>query len=644
MRSFREERENLESRIDDLSRKLKDYEGKILVLTDEIERLNEGLADKMEQLRERLNENDELKRESFTLQKRLADAIADGEADKRNEVENVRRDLVSAFSKERAALEDEIRRLRIELGEIERLSRAVEIKDGEIQDLNRLIRDLEEKHQRRIEELNQLWEGKMKLAIERELRELGSKFVNEREELEQELRNAKTAAQKLEGKLDLQNEEIKRLSNWNDSKNQEVMTLKEEIMKKDLTHQRELSETKRAHQEELRRELGETGERIQQEADKEIEKLQKKNENLESKVLALAEELSQLANTNEEQFAELEQLRVKMRGMEVRHETELKELKATAELEARLKADRDLAELRSGSDREIGALEAKWKAAEQAKRTNEAKVEFLEQDRVKLEEENKNLHKQLLDLKQKQRELELTKAHELDALKQQLETYKQAGIERDQFRGKVDSLLQDLSYYRDKANEIDVEKSREIQNLKKELAEFENRAYKEKRELEVQLEDERRNSLDARELQIRFGSEKAGYENKIRQLKTINENGKQEMEKLYDLLNQRKKEHEAYLKQNEDLRKEVEKLQKQLRAVEDSSDPNADRNRQQREDDLLEKVEELEKEKKFFREQSERYAKQLESKKEELQEREQEIEHLKHVYEVTIQKAGGDFR
>ena len=643
LEGFRQERHNLESRVDDLTRKLKDYEGKILALTEEIEKLNEGLADKIEQLTDKMDENSVLKRELYTRQKQIDEVRSESEIDRREELENVRNNLISTFSQEQETLEDEIKKLRIELGEIERLKRASEVKDTEIQSLNRIIRDQEERNKSRIDELNQLWEGKTKLAVEREVRELGSKFVSERGDLEQELRTAKLNVQKLEDKLELQNEEIKRLTSWNETKNQEIINLKDQSAKKELTHQKEFTELKKTHQDEIKRELGQTGDRIQQEAEKEIAKVNKKNENLEAKVLALADELSKLANTNEDQFSEVEQLRLKLRGMEHRHETELKELRATIELEARLKSERDLAEVRAGSDREFSALENKYKSAEQARKTLEARCEFLDQDRNKLSEENNSLQKQTLELRQKQRELELSKNQELDTLRKQFEVYKQAGAELDQYRGKYDTLVKDLNNTRERANDTEIERNREVQNLKKELVEIESRHYREKRDLEEQLEEERRNSMDLRELQIRFGSEKAGYENKIRQLKTIGENGKQEMEKLYDLLNQRKKEHEANLKQNEELRKQVDKLQKQLKSYEDSGNLNeGGQQGRPKDDELLEKVEELEKEKKFFREQAERYSSQLESKKEELQDRNREIDDLKNVYESSLQKMGVD--
>ena len=161
----------------------------------------------------------------------------------------------------------------------------------------------------------------------------------------------------------------------------------------------------------------------------------------------------------------------------------------------------------------------------------------------------------------------------------------------------------------------------ELENVRKELlfafTREKGALEDELRRLEKQMEGERRNSWDSRELQIRFGSEKAGYESKIRQLKTINENGKQEMEKLYDLLNQRKREHEAYGKQNDELRKQVEKLQKQLKSLKDYFEPS------QKEAEIFEKPKKLEKEKKFFKEQAEKYAIKLENKKQEVQERNQ---------------------
>lgn len=638
MQGVVEERDTMEARVVEMSRKVKDYEGKILVLSAEIERLNDSLADKIELLNEKISENEELRRELMNLQREIEELQIAREASNRIEVENARSSLSATHINEKKALEDEIRRLKLELSEIDRMKKAVDAKDKEINDLNKMIQEIDEKNEKRIEELHQHWEVKTKLALEREIRELGTKFVQEKSELEHELKNAKLINQNLEEKLDLQNEEIKRLSGWNESKSQEIINLREENTKKEIAYQKELSELKKGYQEEIRKEFDQAGGRLHQETNKEIERLQKKNDNLESRVLALTDELSKLANTNEDQTAELEQLRLKLRGVEQRHETELKELRANLELESKLKTDRELSEIRASAEKEITALDSKYRAAEQAKRTLEAKYEFLEEDRNKLSEELNSVHKQLFDLRQKQRELENSKSDELDELRKQFESYRQAGAELDQYRGKYEVLFNDMNFYKEKANEIEAVKNAEIQNLKKELIELENRAYKQKRELQDQLEEERRVVLDYKELQIKFGNEKAAYENKIRQLRNVNENGKQEMEKLYDLLNHRKKEHESYVKQNEELRKQVEKLQKQLKSFEGTGDREW-----QRAEELLEKIEELEKENAFFKEQTDLYAEQLQIKKEELQDRIQEIENLKHVYEISIQKMGAEF-
>ena len=641
MREFEEERDNLESHVADVNKKLKEYEGKILMLSAEVERLNDSIADKTEQLNEKLSENDELRQEIINYQRDLEEFRVSKDAKNKIIAENARDEVTASFALERKTLEDEIRRLRLDLKEIGRLEKAAEIKDKEIEDLNKLVRELDERNEKRVNELNQHWEGKTKLAVERDVRELGAKFVLEKANLEHELKNAKLINQNLEEKLDLQHEEIKRLSSWNESKSQEIINLREENTRKELVCQKEVLELKRAHHEELRREVGNVEENIQNETNKEIDRLQKKNDNLESKILALADELSKMANTNEDQFAELERLRIKLRSQEQRHETDLKELRANLELESKLKTERDLSELRASTDREITSLDSKYKANEQAKRTLEAKYEFLEEDRAKLSEEIKTLHKQVFDLRQKYRDLENSRDDELENLRKQFETYRQAGAELDQYRGRYEDLFKDMSYYREKVSEVESEKSKEIQNLKKDLIELENRSYKEKKNFENQLEGERRASLDLRESHIRFGNEKTDYENKLRQLKSVNDNGRIEMEKLYDLLNHRKREHESYLKQNEELRRQVDKLQKQVKTFEGADEPSV--REWQKSNDLLERIEELEKENTFFKEQTDLYAEQLQIKKEELEEKIQEIEDMKEVYEVSIQKIGAEF-
>lgn len=48
---------------------------------------------------------------------------------------------------------------------------------------------------------------------------------------------------------------------------------------------------------------------------------------------------------------------------------------------------------------------------------------------------------------------------------------------------------------------------------------------------------------------IKHGSERAADQSQIKQLKQLNENYKEEVEKLYDLINQRKVDHESLAKE-----------------------------------------------------------------------------------------------
>ena len=54
---------------------------------------------------------------------------------------------------------------------------------------------------------------------------------------------------------------------------------------------------------------------------------------------------------------------------------------------------------------------------------------------------------------------------------------------------------------------------------------------------------------DIKQLAIKYGADKAADQSQIKQLKQMNENYKAELEKLYELLNQRKVDFDALVKQ-----------------------------------------------------------------------------------------------
>lgn len=50
---------------------------------------------------------------------------------------------------------------------------------------------------------------------------------------------------------------------------------------------------------------------------------------------------------------------------------------------------------------------------------------------------------------------------------------------------------------------------------------------------------------DVKQLSIKYGSEKASDQSQIKQLKQMVENYKEELDKLYELIGHKKKDHEA---------------------------------------------------------------------------------------------------
>lgn len=62
-----------------------------------------------------------------------------------------------------------------------------------------------------------------------------------------------------------------------------------------------------------------------------------------------------------------------------------------------------------------------------------------------------------------------------------------------------------------------------------------------------------------KQLAIKYSAEKAADMSQIKQLKQMNDNFKSELDKLYELLNQRKIDYDDLVKQNEELRRMYER-------------------------------------------------------------------------------------
>jgi len=240
---------------------------------------------------------------------------------------------------------------------------------------------------------------------------------------------------------------------------------------------------------------------------------------------------------------------------------------------------------------------------------------------------------------------------EIEEIRQQFELYKKSTMdskemqirfnaERTAYETTIFQLRQNLQdiegQYRihtDEGERLSVsqgDKLRELDNLRRSKYETESKYAEEISDLKNQIEFFKNNNYDIKQLSIKFGAEKAADQSQIKQLKQMNENYKAELEKLYELMNQRKAEYENIQKNNETIRRQLMEATKQLqvKGAVASDDGNIAGLRSQ--------VHELEAQKEEYRKSSERSNLEVTRKNKELVDKIQELDVLKMKYEEAL--------
>eukprot|EP01015_Nassula_variabilis_P020239 TRINITY_DN3494_c0_g1_i3.p1 TRINITY_DN3494_c0_g1~~TRINITY_DN3494_c0_g1_i3.p1 ORF type:complete len:239 (-),score=64.10 TRINITY_DN3494_c0_g1_i3:96-812(-) len=196
--------------------------------------------------------------------------------------------------------------------------------------------------------------------------------------------------------------------------------------------------------------------------------------------------------------------------------------------------------------------------------------------------------------------------------------------ERARLREIVQELETNLDILRNENEKISVnniERLKEMNQLKAKLQSEESKHVKEINEYTHKLDQYRKAHLDSRELSIKFSTEKSSYEAQIIHLKQILDNNKAETARLYDLIAMRKRDIdvsqakvEELQKENSSLKEDRVRLESDIELKNESNDllsrevAEATRMRdeyksqvenhanewQQRRDDVIEKTEQLE--------------------------------------------------
>jgi chromosome segregation ATPase len=274
-----------------------------------------------------------------------------------------------------------------------------------------------------------------------------------------------------------------------------------------------------------------------------------------------------------------------------------------------------------------------------------------------LHRENENLN---LELQEKSSELEswITKYHTMEVeltsqnknVVYRFEEYKKAypsldletkfKAERTSYETQIVQLKQRVTEYEElnkvlaadakKLAKSNSEKFKELDSLRAEYTRMENEHYKETHESRVQMDRFKRSSLDVQEITTRHSSEVSKLEGHISQLEQTNANLKEELKKVYDLLERRKLDDSKNVRTIEELRLQIASHAAPAEAGENSEYIA----------ELEERLASTEEDRKRLEEMYQKNALELSSKNDELIQKIRELEGLRQKYEASLHDLG----
>jgi len=351
-------------------------------------------------------------------------------------------------------------------------------------------------------------------------------------------------------------------------------------------------------------------------------------------------------------------------------------IKAIEELEARLR------NIQSEKDRVGYLIEDKTREIENLRRSHEHDLELAKlshSESVKLErtksqgekdllgsrveglsEENQRLKTylnqnlaELEDLKKKYVELENLRSQEIHEFREQFETLKdinreikdlqlKSAAERTAYETQLaqyEMALNDLERQNtlltgenERLNTLNVQRLEDIEKLKRRNVEGEEVYKLEVIELKSQIEIFKANTHDIKQLAIKYSADRAADQSHIKQLQQLNENYKAEIDKLYELADQRKADIENLHNQNEEIRQAQAQLVVRLK----QNGEVEDRNSIEKFELLQHELKEIENARNEYKLQAERNSLELTRRNKDLVDKIQQLDVLKMKYEEAF--------
>lgn len=183
------------------------------------------------------------------------------------------------------------------------------------------------------------------------------------------------------------------------------------------------------------------------------------------------------------------------------------------------------------------------------------------------------------------------------------------------------------------------DRENELERLKQRNRELESGHFQEVEDLRLQLEAYKKANFDARELTLRFGSEKVQFETQIRQQKQLLENAKVEIAKMTDLLGSLRSENERLKEDADRIRRDQYTLMNEKNQFENEATKRGEKISMLQKD-----LEAMKQARDGYKNELERNGGELTRRQQELGTRLQEIEVLQRKYEEVIRGSASQGR
>lgn len=407
--------------------RIQDGEKKLVLLSQEINRLSDILMDKSREIEVLKSKYSDLERFSNIQLEEL-------KLKHQNEMDSVIRDLNYKFQQERNEYDKQIRSLQQQIIELENkvalLSGECERLDHDVEQWRARSAAQEQQRVRDLETQKQQIEYEKKLELEKELAVTNAKANNEKQALESKIKEQRQKIMDMENKLTFAAVEIERLNTNYDDAKKEIEEWKAKCAELELSRQNDLEEMKNQVNAFRRSSISTSDKEIRFAAEKaafeaEIMQNKQKIEELNSRIESLARENQKLSALASDRKREIDQLKLKFGDTNLSDQLEA----LRKENEDLKKNGLDSSQNRTKLDLERQRYETEINQLKQTIATDKLEQQKLYELINQRKNENEDIAKQLKDVR--------------DELKRTTAAQKQAEADFSALTDKYDDLQRD---------------------------------------------------------------------------------------------------------------------------------------------------------------------------------------------------------